>query len=123
MTVPLVCVVDDDASLLRALRRLLRAAGFRVDTFTSAEDFLETAPAAPLCLILDVRLGGMSGFELYQQLSASGAAPPVIFITAHDDAYTQERARRAGAIQYLRKPFDDAALIGAIRRASATLSR
>ena len=119
-TSPLVSIVDDDPSLLRAVSRLLRATGFAVETFRSAEEFLETEhPQRPRCLVLDVHLAGISGFELQDQLMASGAPLPVIFITAHDDAATQERARRAGAAEYFRKPFDDAALIAAIRRATS----
>ena len=97
---PLVCIVDDDRSLLRALGRLLRTAGFTVEAFASAEEFLETKHRVPpRCLILDVRLGGMSGFQLHDLLLATGTPPPVVFITAHDDAATRERARPAGAIQ------------------------
>jgi FixJ family two-component response regulator len=116
---PLVWIVDDDRSLLRALGRLLRTAGFTVEVFASAEEFLEAKHrASPCCLVLDVRLGGMSGFQLYEALLASGASPPVVFITAHDDADTRDRARRTGAVQYLRKPFEDAALIDALCRAT-----
>ena len=116
---PLVSVVDDDASLLRALGRLLRAAGFTVEAFTSAEQFLDSQHRVPpRCVVLDVRLSGMTGFELHERLLAAGTPPPVIFITAHDDAATRERARRAGAVQYLRKPFEDDALIEAIHRAT-----
>lgn len=114
---PLVCVIDDDASLLRALRRLLGAGGFRVCTFSSAEDFLESASATPVCLVLDVHLGGLSGVDLQERLVTAGRRIPVVFITAHDDAVTRERARRAGAVDYLCKPFNDEALIAGIRRA------
>lgn len=114
---PLVYVIDDDASLLRALRRLLSAGGFRVCTFASAEDFLESAKPTPACLVLDVHLGGLSGLDLQERLLASGRRIPVVFITAHDDAATRERARRAGAIDYLRKPFNDESLLAGIRRA------
>jgi FixJ family two-component response regulator len=118
---PLISVVDDDPSLLRAVSRLLRAAGFAVEAFPSAEHFLEREhPVAPRCLVLDVHLSGMTGFELHERLLEAGTPPPVIFITAHDDVATRERARRAGAVQYLRKPFEDAALIGAIHRATST---
>jgi two-component system response regulator DctR len=111
-------VIDDDVSLLRALGRLLGAEGFRVKTFPSAEDFLKcTNPRTPGCLVLDVHLGGLSGFELHERLVADGRRIPIVFITAHDDAVTRERARRAGAIDYLRKPFDDEALIAGINRA------
>ncbi|HYS16307.1 MAG TPA: response regulator [Candidatus Binatia bacterium] len=114
---PLVYVIDDDESLLRALRRLLGAGGFRVCTFSSAEDFLESATSTPGCLVLDVHLGGLSGFELHDRLVAAGRRIPVVFITAHDDAVTRERARRAGAVDYLRKPFNDESLIAGINRA------
>jgi len=115
---PLVCVIDDDVSLLRALRRLLAAGGFQVKTFSSAEDFLQcSSPRTPGCLVLDVHLGGLSGFELQERLVAAGRRIPVVFITAHDDAATQDRARRAGAVEYLRKPFDDESLIAGINRA------
>jgi FixJ family two-component response regulator len=114
---PLVYVIDDDASLLRALRRLLAAGGFRVCTFASAEEFLESAAATPACLVLDVHLGGLSGLDLHEQLLAAGRRIPVVFITAHDDAVTRERAQRAGAIDYLRKPFNDESLIAGIKRA------
>jgi FixJ family two-component response regulator len=117
---PLVCVIDDDASLLRALRRLLAAGGFRVCTFASAEDFLESATMMPACLVLDVHLGGLSGLDLQEHLLASGRKIPVVFITAHDDAITSERAQRAGAVDYLRKPFNDELLIAGIRRALDT---
>ena len=113
-----VCVVDDDASLLRALQLLLRAAGFPVVAFGSAEEFLLAVQAdPPRCLVLDVHLGRLSGFELHERLTAAGLSIPTIFITAHDDAPTRERARRAGAVGYLRKPFDDNALIASVERA------
>ena len=114
---PLVYVIDDDPSLLRALRRLLGAGGFRVCTFSSAEEFLESARSTPACLVLDVHLGGLSGLDLHERLLASGRRIPVVFITAHDDAVARERAHRAGAIDYLRKPFNDETLIAGIKRA------
>ena len=114
---PLVYVIDDDPSLLRALRRLLCADGFRVCTFSSAEEFLESPRASPACLVLDVHLGGLSGLDLQERLLAAGRRIPVVFITAHDDAVTRERAHRAGAIDYLRKPFNDETLIAGIKRA------
>ena len=115
-----VCVVDDDVSLPRALQILLCAAGFTVGAFGSAEEFLLAAQAVtPRCLVLDVHLGRLSGFDLQERLTAAGLTIPTIFITAHDDAPTRERARRAGAVGYLRKPFDDAALIASVERALA----
>jgi FixJ family two-component response regulator len=115
---PTICIVDDDESLLRALRRLLGASGFDVATFVSAEEFLlSTRRDEAACLVLDLHLGGLSGFELHERLVAAGTRIPVVMITARDDAPTRERARRAGVVDYLRKPFDEASLIGAINRA------
>jgi FixJ family two-component response regulator len=115
-----VCVIDDDRSLLRALQRLLSAGGFAVETFLSAELFLDSEYRSTAgCLVLDVHLGGLGGFELHERLVAEGAPIPTIFITAHDDAVTRERACRAGAIAYLRKPFDDHSLIRAVHQALA----
>ena len=117
---PMVCVVDDDESILRALRRVLGATGFRVETFSSAEQFLDSEHRDRAdCLVLDVHLGGLSGLDLQERLARSGVSTPVIIITAYDDARTRERARRAGVIEYLRKPFDDDSLIDAIHKAIA----
>ena len=114
-----VCVIDDDASVLRAVRRLLRAAGFAVRTFASAEDFLDSRDAPrPDCLVLDVHLGGVSGLGLQERLAASGRSIPIVFITAQDPPATRKRARAATAPECLRKPFDDESLIGAILRAT-----
>ena len=117
-TSPLVCVVDDDASVLRAFHRLLRSDNYAVATFASAEAFLaaDCRPSAH-CVILDVDLAGVNGIELQERLAASGVRTPVVFITAHDDAVSRERARRAGAVDYLRKPFDDVTLLRAVSRA------
>lgn len=115
---PLVCVVDDDVSVLRALRRLLRAGEFAVETFASAEAFLQSEHrTAARCVVLDIHLGNLTGFDVHERLAASGSRTPVVFITAHDDATTREQARRAGAVDYLRKPFDESAFLGAIARA------
>ena len=115
---PTVYVVDDDAPLRRALRRLLRAAGFDVETFESAEAFLAARHTSPPdCLVLDIRLGALSGFDLYDRLRNSGLSAPVIFITGHDDAATREQARKIDAAGYIRKPFDETSLISAIEAA------
>jgi len=115
-----VCVVDDDAPLRRALRRLLQTVGYSVETFASAEDYLAAArDVPPDCLVLDIRLGTLSGFDLHDRLRAAGWSIPTIFITGHDDASTREHARRVGA-GYVRKPFDEASLVSAIE---AALSR
>jgi two-component system response regulator FixJ len=116
--IPMICVVDDDKSIQRALRRLLGATGFRVETFSSAEEFLESDHRGRAdCLVLDVRLGGLSGLDLQERLARTGMRTPIVVITAHDDQPTRERARRTGAIEYLAKPFDDDSLIAAIYKA------
>jgi FixJ family two-component response regulator len=117
-TVPAIAVIDDDASVRRALQRLLRLAGFTVETFSTAREFLSVAYwAQTACLVLDIHLPGMSGFELAEYLAVSRVPIPIVFITALDDVSTRERVNRAGAAGYLRKPFDQNALIEAIRRA------
>ena len=118
MAAEMIGVVDDDASILRAVQRLLGSLGFTVKTFGSGEDLLASECLARIrCLVLDVHLGGLSGFELQERLSEAPVPIPIIFITAHDDLPTRDRARRAGAVEYLRKPFDEHALIGAIEKA------
>ncbi len=113
-----IAVVDDEASLRAALERLLRGSLFQVLTFRSAEEFLgRSGEEIIICLILNIHLGGMTGFELQEHLAASGSAVPTIFITGHDDVSMPERARAAGAAGYLRKPIDRAELLQAIRDA------
>jgi FixJ family two-component response regulator len=115
-----VAVVDDDASVREALRGLLRSAGFRVETFASAEDFLDRARSDGLgCLVLDVRMSGMSGVDLQDRLLASGWTVPIVFMTAHADASVRARALAAGAVKFLQKPFSDDALLEAIEAAVA----
>ena len=102
-----VLVVDDDESVLDSLRLLLEGAGYRSEGFGSAEALLESGLAAnSCCLILDIKLPGMSGFELQKHLSASHTPIPVIFITGHDPPGMEEQALRLGAKAYLRKPFE-----------------
>ena len=113
-----VAIVDDDASLCQAMDRLLRAAGFQSVTYLSGEAFLQDANRArPDCILLDIQLGGMSGFELQTLLTASGSAIPVIFITAHDDPETREQARRTNCVAYVRKTDPGQAVLEAIRSA------
>jgi FixJ family two-component response regulator len=115
---PLITIVDDDLPVRRALRRSIQAAGYTVETFASAREFLDASPLGRTsCLVLDIHLDGMSGFELAKKLAADRAAIPIIFITAHDSTPTRERARQAGVAGYLPKPFDESALLDAIRRA------
>jgi len=116
----MIAIVDDDPSVRRALGRLIRSAGYTVETFASAGEFLDSAAVGrTTCLVLDLLLEGMTGFELQGLLAADGAGIPVIVITAHDDAATRERVRHAGAAAYLPKPFDPAALLHAIQRVAA----
>jgi FixJ family two-component response regulator len=113
-----VAVVDDDDSFARALSRLLRASGFEVRTYPSAEAFLApTELSQPDCLVLDIQLGGMSGLDLLRQLRASGVLVPIVFVTAHDAAEVREEAQRAGCIAYLRKPVAGHALLEALAKA------
>ena len=115
---PTIAVIDDDASVRRALQRLLQSAGLTVATFATARAFLEADDwAQTACVVLDIHLPGMSGFELAEYLAVSEVPIPIVFITALDDVSTRERVHRAGAAGYLRKPFDQDTLIDAIRRA------
>lgn len=116
----LVAVVDDDPSILRALRRLLRVAGYAVQTFVSGEELLEWPGLATVdCLVLDVNLAGLSGIQVQERLRERRLAIPIVFITAQDDAATREAAQRGGEARYLRKPFDDQTLVAEIRLALA----
>ncbi|HEX3561086.1 MAG TPA: response regulator [Pyrinomonadaceae bacterium] len=113
-----IAIVDDDESVRQALRRLINSVGFKVETFASAEEFLSSARApGPDCLILDVRLPGMSGLELQSRLVAANYQLPIIFISAYDDGQTRLRALAAGAIELLPKPFSAEALFEAINSA------
>ena len=116
----LVYVVDDDESVRTALRRLLRSAGFAVEAFASAADFLEFArPDRPACLVLDLRMPHMGGVELQQVLTAAGDGLPIVFLTGHGDVPMSVRAMKAGAVDFLQKPVDDADLLDAVQRAIA----
>jgi FixJ family two-component response regulator len=107
-----VAVVDDDASVRRALTRLLQSADHRVLAYTSAIEFLDTGLSiAPECVILDIHLGGMSGLELLSRLRELGYDLPALIITAHDDAQARELAARGGCVAYLRKPLDAKVLL------------
>jgi FixJ family two-component response regulator len=104
----------------RAIERLLHAAGYATQAFASAEAVLETgAGNRAACLVLDVHLPGLSGFDLRARLEAAGAKPPVVFITAHDESQWRDAAGRAGAIAYLLKPFAGHELLDAVARAVA----
>lgn len=114
----MVFVVDDDLAERRALSRQLRKRGFAVETFASAAEFLKRPPfAGDACLVLDVRLPTMSGLELQEELAASAASPPIVFITDHADVRASVQAMKRGAVDFLQKPPEEAALTRAIRAA------
>ena len=118
-TQAVVSIVDDDLSVRRALSRLVRLAGYAVESFASAREFLASAPRGrTACLVLDIQLdtGGMSGFDLQERMVADGLTIPTIFITAHGDARTCERVKRSGVAGFLSKPFGDQALLDLIQR-------
>ena len=112
----MVYLIDDDESVRRALRRLLRSAGLDVEAFSSAGEFLQSGNFGEkgTCIILDIRMPGMTGFDLQEKLASMGIRIPVIVISAFDDAETRERARKLGATAFFRKPVDGQALIDAI---------
>jgi FixJ family two-component response regulator len=113
-----VFVVDDDPSVRRGLERLLRAAGYRVETYASVEQFLERGTVdGPGCLVLDVRMPGQGGLELQQILASQGSLLPIIFITGHGDVPTVVRAMKGGAVDFLLKPFDEGELLAAVDQA------
>jgi two-component system response regulator FixJ len=115
---PVVFVIDDDASVRRALERLLRVEGFSVRTFASGSAFLGALDAACTgCAVLDVRMPDLSGFEILDRLAARGCTLPVILITGHGDLTMAARAQHLGCVSFLRKPFEDVALLEAVRRA------
>jgi FixJ family two-component response regulator len=110
-----VYVVDDDRGFLRSMQRLLRAAGHVVQTFTSAREFLATPRnGAPECLLLDLRMPGVSGVELQDQLIAAGDLLPIVFLSGHADFQAGVRAMKAGAVDFLAKPFTESELLAAV---------
>lgn len=115
---PIVFVVDDDQSVRRSTERLLRIAGFKAQSFSSAGEFLKNAqPEGPACLVLDVRLPGLSGMDLQTELNRSGIQIPIIFITGHGNIPMSVRAMKAGAVEFLTKPFRSRSLLDAVRDA------
>jgi FixJ family two-component response regulator len=118
---PLVAVVDDDESVCRAVRRLLRSLAMDAETFTSGQQFLDLLHAMPSfkpdCVILDVQMPGLNGLEVQSSLVKSGRAIPLIFITAHDEVGVREKVLGAGALAFLRKPFDDQLLVKTLSEA------
>jgi FixJ family two-component response regulator len=114
----MVFVVDDDVSVREALGSLIRSAGLRVETFATAQEFLARPRAeVPSCLVLDVQLPGLSGLDLQQRMAEGNMEIPIIFITGHGDVPTSVRAMKAGAVEFLTKPFLDRDLLDAIQQA------
>jgi FixJ family two-component response regulator len=113
-----VFIVDDDPSMRRSLESLLRSVGLDVQLFSSAQEFMQAErPDAPGCLVLDVRLPGMSGLAFQEELANLGVALPIIFVTGHGDVPMTVRAMKAGAVEFLTKPFDDQVLLDAVHAA------
>src|SRR5882672_7986141 len=115
---PLIAIVDDDELFRRSIERLVRSAGFTVEAFGSAEDFLERGSLdRTACAILDMRLPGMNGLDLQQRLITTSRPMPIVFVSAHDEAVMRANAFKAGAIAFLKKPFDNITLLNALQRA------
>jgi two-component system, LuxR family, response regulator FixJ len=118
MTKPLIYVVDDDDTFRKSLQWLLESVGLAVRTFTTAAEFLEAyVPGSPGCLVLDIRMPGMSGLELQQKLNEKHSILPIIFITGHGDVPMAVEAMQAGAVDFIQKPFRDQDLIDRINQA------
>jgi FixJ family two-component response regulator len=117
----MIAIVDDDQSVCRAIMRLVRSLGMDAETFASGQDFLDLVEAMPSfhadCVVLDVQMPGLNGFDVQERLQKSGNGLPIIFITAHDEANTRERALAGGAVAFVRKPFNDELLIKTLRLA------
>ncbi len=114
----IVYVIDDDPSIREAIKSLIRSVGMRVETLGSAQEFMNSSrPDAPSCLVLDVRMPGLSGLDLQRELADSGIRIPIIFITGHGDIPMSVRAMKAGAVEFLTKPFRDQDLLDAIAQA------
>jgi len=115
--VPIIAIVDDDASVRRSLLRVVESAGYKAETFASAREFLAWLPhGRAACLVLDVQMDELSGFDLYDRLTV-----PIVFITSHDDPATVARIDSSNAVGHLRKPFDRTTMLDTIRRAVGAL--
>jgi FixJ family two-component response regulator len=123
-TVPLVFIVDDDPSVRKSLVRLIGSAGYKVEAFASAEDFLSREPSiGPCCVVLDVRMPGVTGLDLQKTLKSALHGIPIVFITGHGDVSMSVSAMKAGAIDFLTKPFEGKDLLSAVQRAVAIDTR
>lgn len=115
---PTVFIIDDDVDVRASIAGLLKSVGLRSESFGTAREFLTRPPFdGPSCLVLDVRLPGMNGFEVQHELTAAGVSTPIIFITAHGDIPMSVRAMKGGAVEFLTKPFNDQDLLDAIQQA------
>jgi FixJ family two-component response regulator len=115
---PTVFIVDDDPGVRTSIQGLLKSAGLRSEAFETAQEFLRRGrPDGPCCLVLDVRLPGMSGLDFQDELARAGVQIPIIFITGHGDIPMTVKAMKSGAVEFLAKPFNDDALLGAIQHA------
>lgn len=115
-----VCIIDDDESVCRSLRRLLAANGFQVEAFSDAQSYLDHGKETPWgCIVLDVRMPGIDGFELQARLGEAGQRVPIVFLTGHGDIPMSVRALKAGAADFLVKPVDEADLLAAVTEAVA----
>ena len=113
---PIIYIVDDDDSIRRAMKRLMRSIGMDVEVFATAQEFLDSKHRNhDACMIVDIKMPGMSGLELQDELRARGSHLPVIFITGFDSQATRDQAKRAGAAGYFRKPIDDQALLDSVQ--------
>jgi len=116
-TDPIVFIVDDDDSVRKALTRLINSVGLNVETFASADDFLKRGSHnGPACLVLDIRMPGLSGLDLQDELVAAGLTLPIIFISGHGNIPISVRAMKAGAVDFIEKPFEDQTLLDAINQ-------
>ena len=116
-TDPIVFIVDDDDSVRKALTRLINSVGLNVETFASADDFLKRQPHnGPACLVLDMRMPGLSGLDLQDELVAAGRTLPIIFISGHGSIPISVRAMKAGAVDFIEKPFEDQTLLDGINQ-------
>jgi FixJ family two-component response regulator len=114
----IIAIVDDDASVRRGLERLIRSVGWKAETFASAQEFLARPGAeSPSCLVLDLQLPGLSGLDLQKRMAEVGLEIPIVFLTGHGNIPASLHAMKAGAVEFLTKPFDDEQLLHAIQEA------
>jgi FixJ family two-component response regulator len=114
---PVIAVVDDDPSVRQGLERLIRSFGWKAETFASAQEFLDRDREPPSCLVLDLQLPGLSGLDLQKRMSEAGMETPIVFVTGHGDIPASVQAMKAGAVEFLTKPFGEQDLIKAIQEA------